>query len=96
MHGLKEQLREIFESNINWLDGLLDLAEWLKKLADLFPKSQGTIRRWLVEITADFEQRTTNGIVEGINQKIKLVKRCGFGFRNIDNFELRCLLAFQD
>lgn len=96
MHGLKEQLREIFERDINWFDGLLDLAEWLKKSADLFPKSQGTIRRWLVEITAYFEQRTTNGIVEGINQKIKLVKRCGFGFRNIDNFELRCLLAFQD
>ncbi len=96
MHGLKEKFREIFEHDINWFDGLLDLAEWLKKSEDLFPKSQGTIRRWLVEITAYFEQRTTNGIVEGINQKIKLVKRCGFGFRNIDNFELRCLLAFQD
>lgn len=96
MHGLKEQLREIFEHDINWFDGLLDLAEWLKKSADLFPKSQRTIRRWLVEITAYFEQKTTNGIVEGINQKIKLVKRCGFGFRNIDNFELRCLLAFQN
>ena len=96
MHALKEEFREIFESNTNWFDGLLNLAEWLKKLAELFPKSQGTIRRWLVEITAYFERKTTNGIVEGINQKIKLVKRCGFGFRNIENFELRCLLAFQD
>ena len=95
MHELKEKFRKIFEESINWFDGLLNLAEWLKKSADLFPKSQGTIRRWLVEITAYFEQKTTNGIVEGINQKIKLVKRCGFGFRNIDNFELRCLLAFQ-
>ena len=72
------------------------LADWFKKSADLFPKSQGTIRRWLVEITAYFEPRTTNGIVEGINQKFKLVKRCGFCFRNLDNFELRCLLAFQN
>ena len=96
MHNLKEEFRKVFEESINWFDGLLNLAEWLKKSADLFPKSQGTIRRWLVEITADFEQKTTNGIVEGINQKLKLVKRCGFGFRNIDNFELRCLLAFQD
>ena len=95
MHELKEKFRKIFEESINWFDGLLNLAKWLKQSADLFPKSQGTIRRWLVEITAYFEQKTTNGIVEGINQKIKLVKRCGFGFRNIDNFEIRCLLAFQ-
>jgi len=93
---MKEEFRKIFESNTNWFDGLFDLAEWLKKSAECFPKSQGTIRRWLVEITAYFERKTTNGILEGINQKIKLVKRCGFGFRNIENFELRCLLAFQD
>ncbi|MBO1350885.1 MAG: ISL3 family transposase [Hormoscilla sp. GUM202] len=96
MHELKENFRKVFEESINWFDGLLNLAEWLKQSAELFPKSQGTIRRWLVEITADFEQKTTNGIVEGINQKIKLVKRCGFCFRNIENFELRCLLAFQN
>lgn len=96
MHEFKEKFRKILETNIHWLDGLLDLAEWLKQSADLFPKSQGTIRRWLVEITAYFERRTTNGIVEGINQKIKLVKRCGFGFRNVENFELRCLLALQN
>jgi transposase len=26
-----------------------------------------------------FENGTTNGIVEGINNKLKLLKRCGFG-----------------
>lgn len=96
MCGLKEEFRQIFESSKNWFDGLIKLGRWLKKSAALFPKSQGTIRRWLVEITAYFESRTSNGVVEGVNQKIKLVKRSGFGFRNLENLELRCLLAFED
>ncbi|HEY9298459.1 MAG TPA: transposase, partial [Phormidium sp.] len=33
--------------------------------------------------------------VEGINNKLKLLKRCGFGFRNFRNFELRALLLWH-
>jgi transposase len=54
-----------------------------------------TIKRWLGEIGGYFEQRTTNGIVEGINTKLKLLKRCGFGFRNLINFEIRALLFWH-
>jgi transposase len=42
-----------------------------------------------------FEQRTTNGIFEGINTKLKLLKKCDFGFRNFINFEMRALLAWH-
>jgi transposase len=42
-----------------------------------------------------FESRTTNGIVEGINTKLKLLKRCGFGLRNLINFEIRALLLWH-
>jgi len=38
MHGLKEQLREIFERDINLFDGLLYLAEGLKNSADFSQK----------------------------------------------------------
>jgi hypothetical protein len=38
---------------------------------------------------------TTNAIVEGINNKLKLLKRCGFGFRNFNNFEIRALLFWH-
>ena len=96
MCALKDEFQEIFESSNSWFDGLVKLRDWLKKSANLFPKSQGTVRRWLVEITAYFESKTSNGVVEGVNQKIKLIKRAGFGFRNQANFELRCLLNFLD
>jgi transposase len=53
------------------------------------------IKRWLAEIVGYFERRTTNGIVEGINNKLKLLKRAGFGFRNFNNFETRALLCWH-
>ena len=60
-----------------------------------FPQSIGTIVRWFGEIVGYFEQRTTSGVVEGINNKLKLIKRLGYGFRNFDNFRLRSLLSWH-
>ena len=37
----------------------------------------------------------SNGVVEGINNKIKLIKRIGYGYRNFENFRLKILLAFN-
>ncbi|MGB5968242.1 MAG: transposase, partial [Spirulinaceae cyanobacterium] len=60
-----------------------------------FPKSCGTIRRWMGEIIAYFDSRTTQGVVEGINNKLKLIKRRGYGFRNFENFSLRSILTWH-
>ena len=95
MHALKEELRDIFETSKNWSEGLLDITDWLKNVSKYFPKSFGTIRRWIGEIIAYFDEGTTQGVVEGINNKLKLIKRRAFGFRNFDNFQLRSLLTWQ-
>jgi transposase len=42
-----------------------------------------------------FERRTNQGMVEGINNRLKVIKRNGFGFRNFDNFEKRSLLFWH-
>ncbi|MGF1935775.1 MAG: transposase, partial [Nostoc sp. ChiQUE02] len=39
--------------------------------------------------------RTTSGAVEGINNKLKLIKRSAYGFRNFNNFRVRCLLNWH-
>ena len=75
--------------------GTLELIAWLKKAEPYYKKSVRTIKRWLAEIVGYFEQRTTNGIVEGINNKLKLLKRCGFGFINFQNFQLKALLFWH-
>ncbi len=95
MHALKEELRDIFETSKDWSEGLLEIADWLKSVSKYFPKSFGTIRRWIGEIIAYFDEGTTQGVVEGINNKLKLIKRRAFGFRNFDNFQLRSLLTWQ-
>ena len=95
MHALKEELRDIFETSKDWSEGLLDIADWLKDVSKYFPKSFGTIRRWIGEIIAYFDERTTQGVVEGINNKLKLIKRRAYGFRNFDNFRLRSFLTWD-
>ncbi|WP_420839104.1 transposase [Argonema antarcticum] len=76
-------------------EGTLGLIDWLKKAEPYYRNSVATIKRWFPEVLGYFEKRTTNGIVEGINNKLKLLKRCGFGFRNFNNFEIRALLLWH-
>ncbi|EAW36007.1 transposase [Lyngbya sp. PCC 8106] len=95
MYKRKEQLRDLFESPITANDALWDLIEWLELSADYFPKSCQTIKRWMSEILAYFNCRTTQGAVEGINQKIKLIKRRAYGLTNFDNFRRRVLLNWH-
>jgi transposase len=95
IHRIKESFRDIFEAENNWLSGLIKIAEWMKEAQAKFPQSFGTIKRWIGEIIAYFDNKTTQGAVEGINNKIKLVKRRGYGFRNFNNFQIRCVLAWH-
>jgi transposase len=95
MHSLKEEFHALFEKSKDLGEGTLALIDWLKKAEPYYQKSVRTIKRWLAEIVGYFERRTTNGVVEGINNKLKLLKRCGFGLRNFHNFEIRALLFWH-
>jgi len=52
------------------------------------------ITRWFGEIVGYFEQGTTNGVVEGINNKLKLIKRSGYGSETSIIFNRRCLICW--
>lgn len=95
LHQQKEDLRHIFETAIDWEDGTTKLASWLAQAETTFQTSVATIDRWFEEVSNYFEHRTTSGAVEGINNKLKLIKRSGYGFRNFANFELRCLICWH-
>ncbi|WP_293072811.1 transposase [Moorena sp. SIO3H5] len=68
---------------------------WFKKAEKYYPKSVNTIKIWLVEIVEYFESRTNSGVVEGINNKLKLIKRCGFGLKNLTNFEISSIMNWH-
>ncbi len=95
MHSLKEEFHHLFDESEDLGEGMLGLIDWLKKAEPYYQKSVKTIKRWFGEIVGYFERKTTNGVVEGINNKLKLIKRSGFGFRNFRNFEIRALLSWH-
>jgi transposase len=51
------------------------------------------IRKWEDEILAYFDSRLTNAYAEGMTNKIKVIKRSGYGFRTFANFRRRVLVA---
>lgn len=96
MPKLKEKFRQIFENKkTNWLRALLRIGIWQKRAQQYFPDTVKTITNWFDEIIAYFDNRTTSGIVEGINNKLKLIKRSAYGFRNFENYKNRCWLTWH-
>ena len=73
----------------------MKLINWIEKAEPYYQNSVPTIKRWFGEIVGYFERRTTNGIVEGINNKLKLLKRCGVGFINFISLEVRALISWD-
>ena len=53
-----------------------------------------TIRRWRIWILHFFRDRVTNGVTEGINTKIKLLKRLAYGLPNFAHIRARILMEF--
>jgi transposase len=53
-----------------------------------------TLRSWSEQLLAYFELRITNGFTEGCHTKIKLLKRVSYGFRNVEVYRRKMLLAF--
>ena len=94
---VKEKVREMYASPNRKeaerkLDLLLSQLEYhevgkLKEMRD-------TLIRWKPYILNFFERRTTNAFIEGCHNKIKLVKRMSYGFRNFGNYVLKITLAF--
>lgn len=52
-----------------------------------------TFRQWREEILAYFSDPVTNAYAEGITNKVKVIKRVGFGYRNFERFRERVLVA---
>lgn len=54
-----------------------------------------TYRKYEEYIINSLKYPYSNGICEGINNKIKLIKRIAYGFRNFENFKLKIFYVFN-
>lgn len=95
-HQLKEQFRKIFETSMDREKARAALIRWIDKVEKMnvsaFQSFLVTLRNWFELILNYFLERWTNAFAEGINNKIKLIKRRAFGFTNFDHFRLRILV----
>ena len=95
---LKEQLYDLWEAE-DEAEALELLAEWLAD-ADWsqIPEMQAfakTLRRYWREILNYYEYEITSGPLEGLNNKIKTLKRQSYGFRNQNYFKVKILAIHQ-
>ena len=66
------------------------MIEELKKIN--FPHLQilgNTLESWKEEIARMFRFSKTNGITEGLHNKMEMISRRAYGFRNFENYRLR-------
>lgn len=54
-----------------------------------------TLEKYSEPIEESLKYTLSNGPIEGINNKIKNLKRSGYGYRNFQNLRSRALLAFN-
>jgi transposase len=71
------------------------LANWIEEAerSDLRPfrRTAATLRRWQQEVLNYWRYPLTNALVEGKHNRIKALKRRGYGYRNNRSFLLRIL-----
>ena len=77
------------EAMKNWILGASDCG------IPQIEKCAATMRNWLTGILNSFSSSLTNGFTEGCNNKIKVLKRNAYGFRNFSRFRNRILHIFS-
>ena len=83
-HELKEELITIYNSNITASGGMRKLEKWLISAQIILKNAATTLKSHLEGICNYFQNRTTSGVTEVINTKIKLIIRQSYGFKNFD------------
>ena len=60
-----------------------------------YQKCSKTLQQWASSIFNTFDYPYSNGFTEGCNNKIKVLKRNAYGYRNFDRFRKRILHMFN-
>jgi transposase len=94
-YKLKEDFRNIFETCKTPQEAQEQLKAWIEKAKPVYGAVLETIRNHLDNICNYFLNRTTSGVMEGLNNRIKLIKRQAYGFLNFINFRSRLLACLS-
>jgi len=95
LYLLKEEFRTICDKINDRPQAERFLRAWMwkaERTGDRFlGKFVNTLRNWWSEILNYFDERVTNGFVEGMNRAIRVIINRAYGYRNFENFRLQIL-----
>lgn len=95
-YTFREELTTIFEEDITKAEATQQIEAWQESVTEsglsCFDSFLTTLKNWKDEITNYFVHRHTSGFVEGLNNKIKVLKRRCYGILNITHLFQRLFL----
>jgi len=94
-YEFKEDLRTIYATGRTVCSGKNRIKKWLRLARLLLRESADMIESHLDGVCNYFKNHTSSGTTEGINTKIKLIKRKAYGLPKFENLRLRLLAEFR-
>jgi len=98
-YDLRQQLTTIFEQPISKPTAKRKIQAWMRRVQKsglkCFDEFLKTLEHWWEEITNYFIQRANSGFVEGLNNKLKVLKRRCYGIFNRDHLFQRIYLDLE-
>ena len=95
MYQLRKDLKQIFDTDQSIAEARVVLDQWEEKASKMANKPMQKfltiLANWKDKIVNFFQDRLSNGVVEGLNNAIRGIIRRSFGFHNFDNLRLRVL-----
>lgn len=95
---LKEDLRAVYHKRSKEA-AQAALASWLKHASESrlkpFQRAARSLNRWQEEVLNYWDYPITNAMVEGKHNRVKVLKRRAYGYRNDRTFSLRILNLFH-
>jgi transposase len=98
-YDLREQLTAIFEQDLTKAAATKAIKNWRTQVETsqlaCFDPFLTTLDSYLNEITNYFLRRDSSGFVEGLNNKVKVLKRRCYGLRNLAHLFQRLFLDLE-
>jgi len=98
-YALQQQLTAVFDQHISPTSAKTKIRAWTKRVARsglrCFDNFLNTLGRWWQEILNYFVNRDNSGFVEGLNNKLKVLKRRCYGLFNLGHLFQRIFLDLE-
>ncbi|MEO6625829.1 MAG: ISL3 family transposase [Burkholderiaceae bacterium] len=98
-YDLREELSAIFDTACSKAEGLRRIKGWCRKVREsglsCYDRFLKLLDTWLTLIANYFRHRHSSGFVEGVNNKLKVLKRRCFGITNLGHLFQRITLDFR-